>query len=96
MNDLQIQCFLEVTRCLSFTKAAKHLYVSQSNISRQISALENEWDLTLFQRNTKEVKLTRQGQILSETLKEMEIRWNEVLSAAKQSEGEMGPQESMV
>ena len=63
MNDLQIRCFLEVANCLSFTKAAKHLFISQSNISRQISSLEEEWDLVLFDRNTKGVKLTAQGQM---------------------------------
>ncbi len=59
MTDLQIRCFLEVAKCLSFTKAAKHLFISQSNISRQIASLEEEWELPLFDRNTKGGKTDR-------------------------------------
>ena len=42
MTDLQVKCFLEVARCLNFTKAAKNLFSSQSNISRQIASFEEE------------------------------------------------------
>ena len=91
LNDLNLRMlfaepgFLEVANCLSFTKAAKHLFISQSNISRQISSLEEEWDLVLFDRNTKGVKLTAQGQMLAETLEEMLENWNTVMTRAKNS-----------
>lgn len=85
MTDLQVKCFLEVARCLSFTKAAKGLFISQSNISRQIASLEEELGLALFDRNTKGVKLTIQGQMLAETLSEMLGEWNVVLTRAKNS-----------
>lgn len=85
MTDLQIRCFLEVAKCLSFTKAAKHLFISQSNISRQIASLEEEWELALFDRNTKGVKLTVQGQMLAETLEEMSETWDMVMTRAKNS-----------
>ena len=68
MTDLQIKCFLEVAKCLSFTKAAKKIFISQSNISRQIASLEEEWHVPLFDRNTKGVKLTPQGELLAEAL----------------------------
>lgn len=85
MTDLQVKCFLEVARCLSFTKAAKGLFISQSNISRQIASLEEELGLALFDRNTKGVKLTLQGQMLAETLSEMSAEWSMVLTRAKNS-----------
>lgn len=85
MNDLQVNCFLTVAQCLSFTRAAKRLFISQSNISRQIASLEEELELVLFDRNTKGVKLTVQGQMLAETLEEMTSTWNMVLTRAKNS-----------
>lgn len=85
MTDLQVRCFLEVAKCLSFTKAAKTLFISQSNISRQIASLEEEWDLQLFDRNTKGVKLTEQGSMLAETLEEMAANWEVVMTRAKNS-----------
>lgn len=83
MKDLQIQCFLEVAKCLNFSKAAKNLYVSQSNVSRQISSLEEEWNLILFNRSTRGVKLTEQGKLLSETLEKMLDNWSLVMRNAK-------------
>ncbi len=85
MTDLQIKCFLEVATHLSFTKAAKGLFISQSNISRQIASLEEELGLPLFDRNTKGVRLTIQGQMLAETLSQMSAEWKNALARAKNS-----------
>lgn len=85
MTDLQIKCFLEVAKHLNFTKAAKEQYISQSHISRQIAALEEELSIALFDRNTKGVRLTAQGEMLAETLEEMQKQWKMVLIRAKNS-----------
>lgn len=63
MNDLQIDYFLAVARHLSFTKAARELFVSQPAISRQILALEDELGYTLFERTNKSVSLTETGEM---------------------------------
>ena len=64
MTIHQIECFLEVAHTLNFTEAASRLYISQQGLSRQISALEKELELRLFERTTREVRLTRSGEIL--------------------------------
>ena len=46
MNDLQIEYFLSVAKHLSFTKAARELFVSQPAISRQILAMEEDLGYT--------------------------------------------------
>ncbi len=85
MTDLQIKCFMEVAHSLSFTKAARSLFISQSNISRQIASLEEEWGLALFDRNTKGVKLTRQGEMLVEKLEELLPQWEQTMVQARNS-----------
>lgn len=83
MTDLQLKCFLEVARCLSFTQAAKKIFISQSNISRQIASLEEELELPLFDRNTKGVKLTPQGEILAEAFYGLKSEYEEALQRAR-------------
>ncbi len=85
MTDLQVKCFLAVADHLSFTKAAKGLFISQSNISRQIASFEEELGLSVFDRNTKGVRLTAQGQMLAETLTQMVAEWDTALERAKNS-----------
>ncbi len=61
MTIHQIECFLEAARTLNFTEAANHLYISQQGLSRQIASLEKELELRLFDRTTRDVRLTRSG-----------------------------------
>ncbi|MBR1780003.1 MAG: LysR family transcriptional regulator [Oscillospiraceae bacterium] len=60
----RIKCFLEVANCLSFSTAAKNLYISQQAVTRQIAALEGELGLKLFYRTTRQVALTPAGSVL--------------------------------
>ena len=71
MNFSQIKCFLAAADCLSFTKAAERLYLSQPVLSRQIAAMEDELGITLFVREKKSVRLTPAGEIMAEGMKEL-------------------------
>ena len=52
---------MEIVKRGNYSKAAKSLYTTQSNISQQIQALEAELQTTLFVRNTHSVQLTAEG-----------------------------------
>lgn len=60
----QYRVFYTVAASGSFSEAAKKLYVTQSAISQQIRALENELSVTLFVRGKKGAKLTSHGELL--------------------------------
>lgn len=64
MTIHQIECFLEAAKTLNFTEAASRLYISQQGLSRQIASLEKELELRLFDRTTRDVRLTRSGELL--------------------------------
>jgi LysR family transcriptional regulator, glycine cleavage system transcriptional activator len=58
------QGFEAAARTLSFTKAAEELYITQSAVSRQIKALEDNLGLKLFERRPRSLTLTGDGQAL--------------------------------
>ena len=58
MNLTRIQYFVEVARRENFSQAAKALYVSQPNLSKQIALMEQELGFSLFTRNKAGVALT--------------------------------------
>jgi LysR family transcriptional regulator, glycine cleavage system transcriptional activator len=58
------QGFEAAARTLSFTKAAEELFITQSAVSRQIKALEDHLGLKLFERRSRSLALTENGQAL--------------------------------
>lgn len=65
---LQIEYFFAVARHLSFTEAAKGLYISQPSLSKQIAILESEIGVQLFLRTKRDVRLTPAGVVLLKEL----------------------------
>ena len=57
----QYKIFNEAASTLSFSKAAKKYYLSQSAISQQITKLENDLGFLLFNRKTYYPTLTKEG-----------------------------------
>lgn len=62
--------FEAAARKLSFSKAGEEVFVTQSAISRQVKKLEESLGFVLFERLHRELKLTEQGQILYEAVRD--------------------------
>ncbi|HUH91576.1 MAG TPA: transcriptional regulator GcvA [Casimicrobiaceae bacterium] len=56
--------FEAAARHLSFTRAAEELFLTQSALSRQMQALEEQLGLPLFERRHRQLLLTEAGQVL--------------------------------
>jgi DNA-binding transcriptional LysR family regulator len=67
----RIRVFRGVALAGSFTRAAESLGLSQSAISRQIGALEEDLGMPLFHRHARGLVLTEQGELLLETAHEI-------------------------
>lgn len=63
-NLSQYRIFYEVAKAGNISKAAKELYISQPAISKSIGKLEDSLGTTLFNRTSRGVQLTEEGQIL--------------------------------
>jgi len=61
LNIIQLNSFIEIVDCKSFSKAAKKLRISQPALSMQLQALEEELDTKLLDRTTKTIRLTKTG-----------------------------------
>ncbi len=64
MNYADIETFLELVRTRNLTKAAEHLFLSQSTVSNRLRNMENELGFTLFMRGKGRttIELTRKGE----------------------------------
>ncbi|EKE09011.1 MAG: Redox-sensitive transcriptional activator [uncultured bacterium] len=69
----KLRVFYHVAKAKSFNRAACHLNISQSSLSRSVQQLEYLLKVQLFNRVPKGLILTKQGQILFEKVKEMAV-----------------------
>jgi DNA-binding transcriptional LysR family regulator len=63
----KLKVFHAAAEAGSFTHAGEHLGLSQSAVSRQVSALETELAVSLFHRHARGLILTEQGDLLFRT-----------------------------
>lgn len=64
----QYKIFNEAATTLSFSTAARNLFISQSAVSQTIGSIEKELQTQLFVRNSKGVSLTREGKLLHQQI----------------------------
>jgi DNA-binding transcriptional LysR family regulator len=64
MTLQQIRYLMAVVEWGSISEAAKRLYVAQSSISSAVKDIESRYEITIFQRSSKGVVLTREGEEL--------------------------------
>lgn len=79
----QYKIFNEAASTLSFSLAARNLFVSQSAVSQAIHALEKELNTQLFIRQSKGVILTQEGKMLYQKI-------SQALSLITSAENQIG------
>ncbi len=89
----QIEVFVAVAECGSFTRASGELYLTQSTVSAHISALEESLGTKLFLRQTRrQVLLTEEGQRIYPLAKKL-LGDASLLRAQCRKEAQAGPLE---
>ncbi len=76
----KLRVFHAAAEAGSFTHAAESLHLSQSAISRQVSALEHDVGVPLFQRHARGLVLTEQGELLFNTAHDVFVKLETVKS----------------
>ena len=64
LNFTSLQYFQKTAELEHLTKAAEELHIAQPALSRTIRGLEQELEVTLFEHQGRNIRLTRDGHIL--------------------------------
>lgn len=82
INIDRLNTFVVAAETLNFTQAARRLHLSQSAVSQQIRELEEELDVTLFERRGRGLALTPAAERLrtraTRVLREVNDTWREM------------------
>lgn len=76
----KLRVFHAAAEAGSFTHAAETLHLSQSAISRQVSALEHDVGVPLFSRHARGLVLTEQGEMLFRTAHDVLMKLESIKS----------------
>ena len=91
MDLRTLKSFIAVAELKNFSAAARELHMVQPAISRQISDLESELGVSLFWRNTREVRITEPGKVLLRQARELLHKAEEAKEAVQRcANGEIG------
>lgn len=71
MDTRRLRVFVVLAGLLHFGKAAEQCNLSPSALSRVVQRLEHELGCRLFERNSREVRLTAQGRLLQSQAEEL-------------------------
>ncbi|ABD55092.1 LysR family transcriptional regulator [Jannaschia sp. CCS1] len=85
----KLRIFHAVASAGSLTHAGDTLHLSQSAVSRQIRALEEGLDTTLFHRHARGLILTEQGELLFDATRHMTKRLDAASARIRDSEEEV-------
>ena len=74
MNTQELKCFLRVAERMNFTRAAEELYLTPPTVTHHIQKLESEFGVQLFQRDSKSVQLTLEGENFYQDAREIMMK----------------------
>ncbi len=87
MNLMHLKYAVEVAATHSISKAAENLYMNQPNLSRAIKELEESLGVQLFNRTSKGITLTRQGEDFIVYAQRILYQINEVEALFREGKG---------
>ncbi|KIL37162.1 LysR family transcriptional regulator [Gordoniibacillus kamchatkensis] len=84
MDLRQLRYFLTVAQFGQITRAAKALNIEQPPLSRQLKLMEQELNVTLFDRSGHRLKLTQAGELLRDKAEVLLRHFNETVQEVKE------------
>lgn len=94
MNLQDLQAFVAVAECESFSRAAERLHLTQPAVSKRIRALEGTLDCRLFDRVGRRIYLTDAGRVLrpraESLLRAMQDTQRELQDLGRHVAGDLG------
>lgn len=90
MNLSQLYYFRKLAELQHYTKAARELYITQPTLSDSISSLEQELGISLFQKEGRNIRLTKYGQEFYGYVNDALNQLDRGIAVAKGKSGAMG------
>ena len=85
IDEVKMKCFVDLAQTLNFSSTARQLFMTQQAVSKNIATLEKEWGIKLFDRNTRNVSLTPEGEELYEIVSKFSSHLDATITRLKKA-----------
>ncbi len=89
MTIIQLEYFIAIANCGSFSEASKRCFVTQPSLSMQIKNLEDELGVILLDRSHKPVVPTQAGEVVLERARQALKAYNFIRESVNELKGEV-------
>ncbi len=89
MDHRTLQLFLSLAETLHFGRTSEACHISPSALSRSIKQLEESLGVTLFDRDNRSVRLTREGEHFQRYARETLLQWETFRDSLMKEAGEL-------
>ena len=90
MTDIhRLKVFLTAAETTNFTETARRLHMTQPSVSQHIQALEQHFDVALFDRAGRYLQLTEAGEQLAPLVQELVRQWVHIEETMETMKGEV-------
>lgn len=90
MPDIhRLQVFLLAAETMNFTETARRLHMTQPSVSQHMQALEQHFDIALFERAGRYLELTEAGRELVPLVRELVRHWVRIEETMETMKGEV-------
>lgn len=84
MLDQKLYTFMKLVECKSTVLCASQLYITQPAVSQHIKALETQYEISLFNREGRELVLTDEGKLFYQMIKRLINMENQIIEKIKE------------
>lgn len=84
-----MEIFVRVADCGSFTRAAESLDLANATVSKCVSNLEDHLQVTLFNRDTRRIRLTEEGEMFLSRARDILVRIGQVEEDVRARTGDL-------
>ncbi len=91
LNIVHLKYAVEVDKTKSISKAAENLYMGQPNLSRAIKELEDSLGITIFERSSKGMVTTMEGEVFLQRARKILEQINELEAIFKDKQDQKIP-----
>ena len=80
---MDMRCLVRASETLNYSQTAREMYISQSAVTQQVSSAETEFNVKIFEKDGKKIRLTEAGSIIVSGLRNILSTYDSTLVQAQ-------------